>query len=1219
MTIAKPALTQTAAHSSTNLGTNIGTGAGQANTSRISRVLPTFITNLLTWGGATDIRRPNDKRDINFNNRDHTLESLKWLSNTLNQTKSRFSPKSDDAHLYQQYENLAEYEYQEMMQDNRYAIPLEKQNALNELKKVSQLRPADTQLIEEVLNQPHSIAFFSAMLANATTVTPSKIKAYFDTVNDSFLLHPNTVTHKDITALMGQLPQLQKLDASEWDAYIDEISEFVSEHPEFLAIVVAGCAPDKHQSSLPTNDSTQGITQNTTQGTEQGTTQSTTHTQNNLVANGRLVRERLLSSIAEKCPLETISFLSAPEGMQTLSNLSENYDLAKSIHHLRADILNHNPNAFDAFWDTVHPDTAQAHMMDWIRDILALPDLDQQTAHMKRFVDMCNQHLVINSMFPSLFSTETPEALTDEEQRQVSGIFNTLYDTGIELFASKNNNNGNNNGNNNSINNSSHFYANPLFLTAIESLPPRRNPDSISARIILEKLCQNTSIEDLTNIKLFLPDLQAAMDMLSILYNKFDLTMNGQAGVSLLDFAIETLAETLDQPAPFSDKLAFLAGALSALDVITIKDIGSSNSAKLQAVKTLISKQLQGNFTQLMAQLPTLEHTLLSALCQTRHSPEEFAQWFKQSNANLKPDVLNRIQAGIPSIKDLVQSLEVPLSKKGFNFLHHNQVTALAAVEKLSDKNLFLTLGTGQGKTLVSALSAIIMLKQNPDMDRVYIFSSYEHLSKRDHERMAFLFNAAGIGSAYLGDPADISQLSKDKRIVFADSAAFCRSAEKCYLRAVSGNGEIPPSLHEVLDLSQSGVILDEGDLITLDDRGSHYLYDQSATFSLPRPTADLTNATKYKQALFPNDNTFFEQLDANFPGVFSEWFQTTMTEENIQAHGHEATNGANGQNITYAAPFGATLIREGKFEAGALNYNFLEHVRSCQKLLCLSGSIDASYSPAFKNVFKNQQENLFLDIPNFYGNHRRAQINKARRKEDNLNVSDWKSKILEDITQARALGQPAMVFVDPSDSAMSLEDWQNFLAEQFPDAQINNISKESDITDRNGEKVRAACRAGTITLATPICGRGVDFVMSRANQHGLHVTITALPKENNKRLLTQMEGRTGRMDKNGSYSIIVRGDYSAFEKNGENCKTESKVKDRKKQEILHTCALYYMNLLKARNISFASEAGERIARRWAQFGLLLNSPALWGGSNGRQPYDTETLKRFISSEVVKS
>ena len=297
--------------------------------------------------------------------------------------------------------------------------------------------------------------------------------------------------------------------------------------------------------------------------------------------------------------------------------------------------------------------------------------------------------------------------------------------------------------------------------------------------------------------------------------------------------------------------------------------------------------------------------------------------------------------------------------------------------------------------------------------------------------------------------------------------------------------------------------------------------------------------------------------------------------------------------------------MKENTYESYGLCFNFLQYAREFKKVLFLSGSINSTHMTAFNNLFKNQKPNQLIDIPNFYGNHRTDYFNKKIQEQHSLEVETWKSEILKDVRQAIDQQQPAMIFVDSADP-FSIENWLELIKAEMPNAKINTITTEKDIED--GSNVRKACQQNVVTLATIICGRGVDFVMSRANEHGLHIVIAALPKGDNERLLLQMIGRTARLEKKGSYSILVKENKSDFDRNSKLKKNRSLLESREKQALMTEVAQHFYTTLKENQYDT-----KRAGQKWVFLQqliqnngcIILNRPTL------------DQIKDFITHHVV--
>lgn len=141
----------------------------------------------------------------------------------------------------------------------------------------------------------------------------------------------------------------------------------------------------------------------------------------------------------------------------------------------------------------------------------------------------------------------------------------------------------------------------------------------------------------------------------------------------------------------------------------------------------------------------------IAFLCARRkYAESDFSTWFFKKNPGKIASAKLTEQLNV-----VRQDLDEPnhkaaLIKVGINYLQYNQEYALALIYKYlaevqqKNNNLFMQLGTGQGKSLVIAETARKILAENSQVNQVFIITCYSHLAIRDHKRFELFFNVGG-------------------------------------------------------------------------------------------------------------------------------------------------------------------------------------------------------------------------------------------------------------------------------------------------------------------------------------------------------------------------------------------------------------------------------------------------------------------------------------------
>lgn len=604
-------------------------------------------------------------------------------------------------------------------------------------------------------------------------------------------------------------------------------------------------------------------------------------------------------------------------------------------------------------------------------------------------------------------------------------------------------------------------------------------------------------------------------------------------------------------------------------------------------------------------------------LCRHRYSDAICERWFHDLNPHLDIQIKDGIIGGVPSLR---QEWDVPLDaaetktpirpearalfEKGFTHIHNNQMQALSAVRNLAPtKNLFLKLKTGQGKSLIAGLAALEMLSRtgNNAVDRVFVFTSYTHLMRQNFKSTAFLAPGETI---LLEKESDLYQIPTAK-IIHAYNGNF-NALITSFLRTLLLKDQITDHdkavLSAIWDVRRNGLILDEGDLMTKDHKPSGRLSDMSNMFGTDHFTME-NNRDRFIKDLIKEPN-FISQIDRSFASAFTHWYRY---ESGCPIGGGITTDEPRGITIHWAKSLRGRLA-EGDFSFTLLDFDFLSYIRDFKECLFLSGSIDHNDMPAFDPLYTNGKPNLFVNIPSFYGTHNDAFYLRKITEVTCTDDSDWLAKIQTDVAEALDREQPVLVFADPA----QLERIASAIRDLSTSRQDLTVQT---VTDQNIEGVdpgqidalvTGITQQKTVTVATTILGRGIDFKVSKHITHGMHVLITKLPDHANNRLLTQMKGRTARDEHHGSYSIVCRENLATFKSQADTNKgTPISVSSKNTRDL--SLAHHFFTQFTQRH--FQGTNRERIAKRWIVLNAVLPYISM-------DTFSEETIKGFINSDL---
>lgn len=673
---------------------------------------------------------------------------------------------------------------------------------------------------------------------------------------------------------------------------------------------------------------------------------------------------------------------------------------------------------------------------------------------------------------------------------------------------------------------------------------------------------------------------------------------------SLFHFLREQVASFGD----FEKRLQAIEAILNAFAALNEKDFKkeTEEAAFIEEFRNVLTSSMQ-KFREDPSKVSILEDAVSHFLFTSRFTLDRFRKDCKESNSTInRQEVDSLLQLVEGEESELIYDECVAVLKdEGFSYIHKNQKLALAAIEKYvvrdgHERNLFLRMGTGQGKSVIIALSAIRLLEKKR-VKKVFVFTSYDYLAKRDKENFEFLYESKALKALYIGKSEKLS-LSRvnEAQVIYADSEEFQKYVQQ-YVQERFLSGNCPEeALLELIDPENCAAIFDEGDLITVDQRTNRKIFDMNVLNSYPNNKEQVDTFEQLKG--FFEDENFFESF-ASYENLKLErkrdnWFSHIKS----QRKKPDEIDPASGKKISWAKPFLDCLVEDKKLQTSPLIINFVSLARRFQNIIFLSGTITDEYKKCFDGFFTNARQNLFVKVPNFFPERDRSLFLLKKRAVCIQSINDWKEAIRKDISDALDRKQPVLIFIDPNDIAgfSNPGAWEAWLKQNFPNTRYNDIIVEKDVTSN---KVVQTTKQNTITIGTSICGRGVDFKISQGIEHGLHVLVTGLPPNRNKRLFEQMIGRTARFGRKGSYSVVVRESLEDFNQSQDLqklCDTFSNFKPWQEVEV------YFIKKLIQRKPD--RDTMKKIIQRW-QILMEIN----WDRTTEEQ---VTSMKRFIDERV---
>ena len=474
--------------------------------------------------------------------------------------------------------------------------------------------------------------------------------------------------------------------------------------------------------------------------------------------------------------------------------------------------------------------------------------------------------------------------------------------------------------------------------------------------------------------------------------------------------------------------------------------------------------------------------------------------------------------------ESLYKESKAALEERKIGYVMPNQALAaeLCRRDDLKDKNLLMKMGTGQGKSIVIAVTAMFEAERLSQGEHVFVLTCYDHLARDDHHRGKSFFEPHGIRSICLGNLGDVDKLTPEVSIIYADAKTLQGIAREIISNEILALAE--PSkhtsqpqrvafLHNLFN-GQHRFILDEYDLILSD-------LDQTEGLMMAFPKETINKT-------FVNDNAKYS------PTLHSAELRDLALADRTDARDGQKNKSTNGIYVKHdGEPL--YIMRPGALRVSQLLLN-------AQRIIGLSGSTDgvtfadvcglrdiqapyfelpsSSDPDSFGTRLVDKKENM-KGLPGIYC---------VTRESTRGDEKDYLSRLASDVRGAREprtlsttggnVVRPVLIFVDP-DNKQLLEKVKTTLAAALPGVPIVEKFKADDLGNDGG--INAIGLAGRVTLASIVCGRGIDIHVSQDIPDGMHILVaTSLASE---RLFAQVVGRTGRMGRDGSYSTITLGD----------------------------------------------------------------------------------------------
>ncbi|KAL4441129.1 hypothetical protein ABPG74_002079 [Tetrahymena malaccensis] len=462
--------------------------------------------------------------------------------------------------------------------------------------------------------------------------------------------------------------------------------------------------------------------------------------------------------------------------------------------------------------------------------------------------------------------------------------------------------------------------------------------------------------------------------------------------------------------------------------------------------------------------------------------------------------------------------------------------------EKENLYNNLVQLGTGEGKSIIIAITSIIFALHDID---IYCACYSEYLSQRDYNNFIHLFNTIGV-------------VSNIKYGVFNN---ICEQIinEQGQIRDLTVNyitqgfPEISENRQKDKEIKPKILLIDEVDVFfSLDFHGKLYnpiarLQDQCisdlAVFIWNKRNNHLTlqnvkDTDIYQQCISKFKNLYCI-IDEAIKDMISDSknFQHSYIVQNHQI-GYQEQDGIS-FNITYGyktlfayfyekekGRVSDIKLKENTFisiKCGNFSYSEIPFRFNC--IAGVTGTLE-TLSKTEKNIVKDKYK-ITMDtyIPSVFGKNK---CKFAKQKDVHVENQDDYFKVLrEEIDKNLNLGngnsqlRSVLVFFD---SKHKLNQFYNSpeLSDLKMDVQV--ITEElSTNSDKKQQLINKASISGQVTLLTSSFGRGTDFICRDQRvlkNGGVHVIQTFF--SNKKSEEVQIIGRSARQGQVGSYSLVL-------------------------------------------------------------------------------------------------
>ena len=427
--------------------------------------------------------------------------------------------------------------------------------------------------------------------------------------------------------------------------------------------------------------------------------------------------------------------------------------------------------------------------------------------------------------------------------------------------------------------------------------------------------------------------------------------------------------------------------------------------------------------------------------------------------------------------------------------------------EILNQKNTIAEVKTGEGKSFIIAVLALVLSKYGHKVD---IVTSTEELAWRDNENQRKYYELFGVKSGVLKREAkqaknEFNLEVLDRDIVYSTNSNF----EFLHLESVFEKAAKRKRKYDI-------VIVDEVD---------NMLLDQSSMPAIISEGITIRNREKIFKRIYLSRHKKEEEIIEGIKGLFNGGKVPKKAVEEL--HAAAISSDRLEKDKDYVVKDGEVIIIDsstGYKKPGSRWSNYVHEMLEIKEGIKLKES-SVSNSMITQKSFFNMYEHI-TGLTGTTGNERDKKIleetykvktfKMPRNKKSKQKVAylrrenDVFGQIEKEVKSKQKEKMPVLVIL-PTNAMVN-----EFGRKYFPKAKkITGVELEED-----REAIKEAGKSGHVTIATNAAGRGIDIALDEESKKGkgLHVIIPFMPE--NERILEQAMGRSARQGQSGSVSI---------------------------------------------------------------------------------------------------